>query len=96
MYDKMFATVKGHDCRGNEFETNLEFNLVPPAEGESHYGTGYYMVVKHSCKNDPPLKDYVDVRYEQTTDIEILADRWIKNYYGKNAEEVTKEFPAEE
>ena len=32
---------------------------------------------------------------ERTTDIEILADRWIKSFYGKNAKEVIKEFPAE-
>lgn len=90
MIYKMLATIKGHNCRGDEFQTELEFNLIPPNDNESYYGTGYYMIIKHL--NDIPLTDYADVRYEKTTNIEILADRWIKNYYGKNAEEVIKQF----
>lgn len=34
------------------------------------------MSIGHS--NNPGPRAYVDVRYEGTTDIEILADRWIK------------------
>lgn len=34
----------------------------------------------------------IDVRYERTTDIEILADRWIKSYYGENAQDIIKQF----
>ena len=41
----------------------------------------------------PGDKHYVDVRYERTTDIEVLADRWIQGYFGKNAREVIKVFP---
>lgn len=36
-----------------------------------------------------------DVRYAKTTDIEILVDRWIAGWYGKNAEDVWKQFPLE-
>lgn len=95
-YNKMKATIKGrtHNNHPNfpdhEFEVILFFKLIPPEAGEKYYGTGYYMSIGHS--NNPGPHAYVDVRYEGTTDIEILADRWIKNYYGENAEEVSKEF----
>lgn len=83
----MKATVSGVDQFGKEFTTPIEFTLVPPAENEPHYGTGYYMTVK--LPGDTKL---IDVRYERTTDIEILVDRFIRNYFGSNAHEVTKAF----
>lgn len=86
---KMIATVKGHDCIGDAFETNVTFTMLPPKE-RSFYGTGFYMLVELGSDSQ-----YVDVRYEKTTDVEILADRWIKNYFGTNAEEVSKLFPDE-
>ena len=92
-YGTMKALVKGHDCNGKEFEDTLNFKLIPPEAGEKHYGTGYYMTVEVTNEEYPLQKHYVDVRYERTTDVEILADRWIKNFYGKNAEDIRKEFP---
>ena len=44
----------------------------------------------------PSYDYYVDVRYAQTLDIEKLADAWIRDNYGKNAEKLTKSFPTEE
>ena len=88
-YNNMNATVKGHDCRGNEFEDKLSFELIEPKKGERYYGTGCYMAIK---LNGAVSSE--DVRYARTTDIEILADRWIAGFYGKNAEEVSKEFPS--
>ena len=90
-YNTMKATVKGTTCDNEPFTENLEFTMVPPADS-NHYGTGYYMTVKASSDNFPARTDLLDVRYERTTDVEILADRDIENYYGKNAQEVTKEF----
>lgn len=85
-YNTMNATVKGITCEGEPFTEHLEFTLVPPSDS-NHYGTGYYMTVK-----TPAGTQLIDVRYERTTDIEILADRWIKNWYGQNAREVCKQF----
>lgn len=94
MYDKMRATVKGTDCEGNRFVEELEFNMLPPKDN-NYYGTGYYMNVKRYTNYYPkPMVELCDVRYEKTTDIEILADRYIKNYYGKNAEDIEKQFPS--
>lgn len=90
-YTKMYATVSGKTCEGEDFTEDLTFTLLPPAKGESHYGTGYHMRVDMSISRHQLL----DVRYERTTDIEILADRFIKNWYGKNAQDVRKWFPAE-
>lgn len=90
-YTNMKATVKGTTCDNIPFTENLEFTMVPPSDN-NHYGTGYYMTVKASSKDFPGRTDLIDVRYERTTDIEILADRYIESYYGKNAQEVTKEF----
>lgn len=86
MYETMNATIKGTTCEGEPFTEDLLFTMVPP-ENSQHYGTGYYMTVK-----TPTQTHLIDVRYERTTDVEILADRWIKNWYGANAKEVTKWF----
>lgn len=82
----MKAIVSGTTCDGEAFTETCDFTMIPPTDS-NHYGTGYYMMVLR-----PGDKHYVDVRYERTTDIEVLADRWIKNWYGKNAEKVVKIF----
>lgn len=89
MYKKMTATIIGITQDGQDFTEEVEFTMVPPKEGELHYGTGYYMTAK-----TPYQTHLLDVRYEKTTDVEILADRWIKNWYGPNAKDVIKQFPA--
>lgn len=91
MSTKMFATVKGKTCEGEEFTENLEFTLLPPEKGSSYYGTGCYMRVDMSISGHK----LCDVRYAKTTDIEILADRYIKDWYGQNAKEIWKQFPSE-
>lgn len=83
--DTIIAEVKGVTCEGEPFEEQLEFHLIPPANGEPYYGTGYYMRVKMSLSG----VQLEDVRYAKTTDIEILANRFIKGWYGENAKEVT-------
>ena len=85
-YSKMKATVSGVTCDGENFVNEILFEMIPP-ENSNCYGTGYYMSVKMQKQ-----RSYIDVRYEKTTDVEILADRWIKSYFGNNAKEVTKEF----
>jgi hypothetical protein len=85
----MNAHISGTDCEGEAFRETIVFTLIPPSDS-NHYGTGYHMRV-----NTPVHKHYVDVRYERTTDIKILADRWIKNYYGQNAREVIMEPPVQ-
>ena len=85
-YNTMKAIVSGTTCEGEAFTVTCDFTMIPPADS-NHYGTGYYMMVLM-----PGDKHYVDVRYERTTDIEVLADRWIKNWFGKNAKEVVKVF----
>lgn len=82
------ATVSGINCSGKPFTDTCRFELLPPKNSD-HYGTGFYMSVRIPGSVD----DYVDVRYERTTDISELADRWIQGYFGKNARQVTKEFP---
>lgn len=89
-YDTMFANVTGTTCDGEPFTEECKFHLIPPA-GKSYYGTGYYMRVEMSLSG----KQLEDVRYAKTTDIEILADRFIKGWYGDNAKEIVKSFPAE-
>lgn len=81
--DEIKAVVSGHDCDGAPFCETLAFRLDRPKEGETHYGTGCYMLV-----TAPWDEWYVDVRYERTTKLEVLAGRWIGNYFGKNAEKV--------
>ena len=91
-YDKLNAVVSGKTCEGKDFTEELTFKMLPQKEGEAHYGTGYYMTVDMSLSG----RQLLDVRYERTTDVEILADRFIRNWYGDNAREITKTFPGEE
>lgn len=91
-YDKLNAVVSGKTCEGKDFTEELTFKMLPPKEGEAHYGTGYYMTVDMSLSG----RQLLDVRYERTTDVEILADCFIRNWYGDNAREITKTFPGEE
>ena len=90
-YEKMFATVSGKTCDGEDFTEELEFKMLPPEAGSRHYGTGYYMAVDMSLSG----KQLLDVRYERTTDIEKLADLFIRSWYGDNARSVSKKFPLE-
>lgn len=85
-YSKLKATVSGVSCDGENFVEEILFEMIPP-KNNNCYGTGYYMSVRMKEQ-----RLYIDVRYEKTTDVEILADRWIKSYFGNNAKEVTKEF----
>lgn len=91
-YDKMYATVSGKTCEGEDFTEELKFTMLPPDKGTAYYGTGYYMSVDMSLSGH----QLIDVRYERTTDVEILADRVIRNWYGDNAREIAKRFPKEE
>lgn len=86
MYYTMQAIVSGFTCAHEAFSVTCDFEMVPLVDSNC-YGTGYYMIVKI-----PGSKFYVDVRYERTVDIEVLADRWIKNYFGENAREVVMYF----
>ena len=89
--EQMFATVSGKTCGGEDFTEELEFKMIPPEEGSSHYGTGYYMTVEMSLSGHQIL----DVRYERTTDIVLLAELFIRSWYGDNAKAVTMRFPEE-
>lgn len=86
----MKATIKGHTHyfgeESKEFTTSINFKLHPPKENEPHYGTGYYMSV--NFEGHSGSSEYVDVRYLGTTDIKKLANLYIEDRYGKNAEEV--------
>lgn len=84
--NKMKATVIG-ESEGKPFEEELIFTMLPPDEKESYYGTGYYMHIK--APHDVKL---IDVRYERSTDVETLADRWIKDWYGPNAKDIRFSF----
>ena len=77
--------ITGKTCQGKPFEETCTFELIRPKDS-NHYGTGCYMRVKMSLSG-PQLED---VRYARTTDLDELACRFIKGWYGDNAEEVTK------
>lgn len=82
MKNTLKMQVSGKDCQKQDFTTQVTFRLVPPT-GKDYYGNGYYMTV-----DMPGNNFYVDCRYSGTTDINKLADTWMKNYFGPNAQEV--------
>lgn len=79
------VVVIGKDNDGKMFSEMLKFHLTPPMKGEDYYGNGYMMSIKTKHR-----MDYMDVRYQRTTDIEILAERWVEAVYGENAEMLVK------
>ena len=81
MKSKVTAHIKGINSYNNKpFETTVKFEMT---KGGFDYGTGYFMIVKH-----PESMEYVDVRYEGTTDIVTLATRYINGYYSNVTEMV--------
>lgn len=79
---KATAWVKGINSYNNKpFETTVKFEMV---KGGFDYGTGYFMIVKRP----ESMVEYVDVRYEGTTDIVTLATRYINGYYSNVTEMV--------
>lgn len=72
---------------GKEVVEELEFTVIPPDKSKDYYGTGCYMTVK-----TPYDVKLIDVRYEVDTDVEILADRWMKNWYGDRATNIKRWF----
>ena len=62
------------------FEHEAEFTLYPPVDGEYYYGTGCYMGVDFANGNH----EYIDVRYAGTKEMKVLAERFIKDYFGEN------------
>lgn len=91
-HDKLFATVRGKNCEGEDFTEELEFSLLPPEEGSNYYGTGCYMAVEMSLSG----RKLIDERYEKTKDIVFLAELFIRSWYGDNARSVTMRFSQEE
>lgn len=87
--EEMNVIVRGVSWKKNDFETALKFILIPPTEGSQYYGTGCYMLVENASTGIEV--DYVDVRYTRTHDIRVLAERWVKWYYGKNLREIIME-----
>lgn len=88
-YDTMFAKITV-TCEGEDFIEECKFHLIPPSS-KKYYGTGYYMKVKMSISGTY----LVDVRNSKTMDIKILADLFIRKWYGNNAKNIEMWFPAE-
>ena len=58
---------------------------IPPKEGTQYNGTGYYLNAVPLKKNGKPDEDaaiHWDMRYAETTDIQVMADYWVRDYYG--------------
>ena len=89
MKTEITATVRGtyqwpNMSEPKTFDGVLEFTLIPPNEGEAHYGTGCYMDVRRKGES----REYVDVRYAGTKDIKKLAKQYIEDRFGDNAKEI--------
>jgi len=67
------------NCNGKIFTEGINFELVKSEAFK--YGNGLMMIV-----NRPKwgTSEGVDVRYEKTTNLKILAEKWIKSFFGKN------------
>lgn len=78
MAQKLVGIVDGV-CEGKAFTEEMNFELTK--SGAFKYGNGLMMIV-----NRPKwgTSEAVDVRYEKTTDLKILAEKWIKSFFGKN------------
>ena len=88
-YNTLKAAVRGISRDGKSFVAMVRFTVVPPKAGEAYCGNGYYMIVEEISDLFQKREEVVDARYAQTTDIEVLAERYIESHYGKNAKEVS-------
>lgn len=65
--------------------TEWIITAIPPKKGTDYYGTGYYIMAVPLKKNGRPDQDAAirwDMRYAETTDIQVMADYWVRDYYG--------------
>ena len=65
--------------------TEWLLTAIPPKEGTQYNGTGYYLSAVPMKKNGRPDEDaaiHWDMRYAETTDIQVMADYWVRDYYG--------------
>ncbi len=65
--------------------TEWLLTAIPPKEGTQYNGTGYYLSavpVKRNGKPDEDAAIHWDMRYAETTDIQTMADYWVRDYYG--------------
>ena len=64
------------------FESRVKFTLIPPEDGERHYGTGCYLHME--VVGEKGTDRHFDVRYLRTTDIRKLAKIVAEEVYGDN------------
>ena len=65
--------------------TDWVITAIPPKEGTQYQGTGYYITAVPLKKNGTPDEEAAvrgDMRYAETTDIDTMADYWVRDYYG--------------
>ena len=65
--------------------TEWILTAIPPKKGTKYYGTGYYLSAVPLKKNGTPDEDaaiHWDMRYAATKDIQVMADYWVRDYYG--------------
>ena len=58
---------------------------IPPKKDTMYSGTGYYISATPLKSNGLPDENGEvrwDMRYAETTDIKIMADYWVRDYYG--------------
>lgn len=73
--------------------TEWLLTAIPPKEGTEYYGTGYYLTAVPFKKDGTPDEEaavHWDMRYEETTDIQVMADYWVRDYYGGTYTKTTK------
>ena len=77
--------------------TDWIIQAIPPEEGSTYYGTGYHInaiPIKDNGEPDENAAIYWDMRYAGTTDINELADIWVKDYYKGTIKKTVKYYVA--
>ena len=77
--EKALAVVVNGVSMGKAFTEEIKFELE--ASEAFKYGNGLMLIVHRPKWGET---EAVDVRYSKTKDIKVLADTWLKNFFGEN------------
>ena len=77
--EKALVVVVNGVSMGKAFAEEIKFELE--ASEAFKYGNGLMLIVNRPKWGET---EAVDVRYSKTKDIKVLADTWLKNFFGEN------------
>lgn len=82
---RIIVRQREQDSPTKHIDSEWILTAIPPEEGSIHYGTGCYLSaipIREDGMPDEEAKVLWDVGYARTTNLQRMAEAWIRDYYG--------------